>query len=76
MFSFFARVGRTGTLDLRASLDGEELAGLAPAVAEARKDLQRLAIHDVDSLVLAVGQIHVLLLRVFRERDVPHRAIP
>ena len=33
------------------------------------------AVHDVDALVLAVGEVHVLLLRVLRERDVPRRAV-
>ena len=59
----------------RDAVDGEELAGLAAAVAEAREDLQRLAQHDVDLLVLAVGEEQVLLLRILREGDVPDRAV-
>jgi len=56
-------------------MDGVELAGLAPAVAEAGQDLERLAQHDVDLLVRAIHQVHVLLLRVLRKGDVPRGAI-
>ena len=52
-------------------MDREEESGLPTAVAEARENLKRLTIHDVDLHVLAVGQIHVLLSGVPRERDVP-----
>jgi len=54
---------------------GEELARLTAAVAEARENLERLPIHHVDALVLAVGEEDVFLLRVAGERDVPHRAV-
>ena len=59
----------------RDAVHGEALARLPAAVAEARENLHRLAQHDVDLLVLAVGEEHVLLLRILRERDVPHRAV-
>ena len=59
----------------RDAVHGEELAGLAAAVAEARQDLQRVALDDVDLLVLAVGEVEILLLRILRERDVPDRAV-
>src|SRR6476469_7439368 len=42
----------------------EELARLAATIAEAREDLERLTIHDVHALVLAVREEQVLLLRV------------
>src|SRR4030095_7454715 len=48
----------------RNAVHREELARLAAAIAEARQDLQRLAIHHVDPLVLAVPQKEVLLLGV------------
>ena len=59
----------------RDAVDGEELPRLAAAVAEAGEDLQRLAIEHVDLLVLPVGEVEILLLRILRERDVPHRAV-
>src|SRR4029077_634991 len=51
-----------------------ELAGLAPAVAEVRDLLQRLAQYDAHLLVLAVGEKHEPLPGILRERDVPGRA--
>ena len=51
-------------------------ARLPPAVAEAGQDIQRLALGDADPLVAAVGEVEIFLLRVLRERDVPHRAAP
>src|SRR5688572_23076108 len=50
------------------------LSGLAAAVAEAREHLERVTQHHVDTLVLAVGDVHVFLLRVLRKRDIPDRA--
>src|SRR5262249_23716809 len=47
------------------AMDGEELAGLASAVAETGQNLHRRALDDVDLLVLPVGQVDVFLLRVF-----------
>src|SRR5690606_41854010 len=41
-----------------------ELAGISPAVAETRQDLERLALDDVDLHVLAVGKIDEPLFRV------------
>src|SRR5438105_2127610 len=40
----------------RNAVHGVELPGLTPAVAEARKNLERLAIHHVHLFVLAVGE--------------------
>src|SRR5437867_5621693 len=57
------------------AVHGEELPRLAAAVAEACQDLERLAVHDVHLLVSAVGEVDVLLLRIARERDVPHRSV-
>src|SRR5258706_2981139 len=51
-----------------------ELAGLAAAVAEIADLLERLAHDDPHLLVLAVGEKHEALLRIFREGDVPGRA--
>src|SRR5438132_4194854 len=59
----------------RDAVDRVELARLPAAVAEARELGQRLAIEDVDLLVGAVGEIEILLLRILRERDVPHRSV-
>src|SRR5688572_3701145 len=71
---------RLGRVDVAAgvgddAVHGEELPRLAPAVAELRQDLERLAVHHVDALVLPVGEVEVALLRVAREGDVPHRAV-
>src|SRR6185312_17247511 len=69
-----------GRIDVALRVDGdavdrEPLARLPAAVAEAGEDLHAGAIEDVDLLVLAVGQEQVLLLRILRERDVPHRSV-
>src|SRR5439155_20923917 len=56
----------------RDAVYGVELAGLAPAVAKACQDFQRSAIDDVHLLIGAVGKIEILLLRIFRESDIPH----
>src|SRR3990172_4641318 len=53
----------------------EKLPRLAPAVAEAGQDFERLPLNDIDPLVLAVRQVEVLLRRVAGERDVPHRPV-
>ena len=50
-----------------------ELPGLASTVAEAGQNLERLAVQNMNLVVLPVGDIHVLLLRILRERDVEHR---
>ena len=55
-------------------MHAEELAGLPPAVAEARQDFHRGALDDVHFLVHAVGKVDELLLWVFRKSDVPRRA--
>ena len=52
-----------------------ELARVAAALAEVVRHLQRLTVDDVDLLVAAVGHEDVLLLRVLREGDVPHRTV-
>src|SRR5262245_13638278 len=59
----------------RDAVDREELSRLTAAVSEARENLERLAVHHVDLLVLAVGDVDVLLLRVLREGDVPDGAV-
>src|SRR5204863_8724038 len=59
----------------RDAVRAEELHGLPPAVAEAREQLQRLPLDYVPLLIAARGEIQVLLLRVLRERDVPHRSV-
>src|SRR5262245_20108630 len=69
-----------GRVDVAFGIGGDavnpiELARLAPAVAEAGQDFHRLAQQDVDLLVAAVGDVEILLLRVFREGDVPHRPV-
>src|SRR5258706_15711566 len=56
---------RLGRVEVALRVGGDavhrvELARLTAAVAEAREDGQRRAIEDVDLLVGAVGQIHVL----------------
>ena len=51
------------------------LAGIVAALAEVGELLHRLAIEDAQLLVAAVGHVEVLLLRVARERGVPHRAV-
>src|SRR5215467_4394357 len=71
---------RLGRVDValgvrRDAVHGEPLAGLASAVAELGDDVQRLPVHHVDALVLAVGEEDVLLLRILREGDVPHRSV-
>ena len=57
------------------AVHGVELARLAAAFAEAGHDFERIALDDVDPVVHAVGQIHILLLRILGEGDVPHRAV-
>src|SRR5579862_1101561 len=69
-----------GDVDIPLRVDGnavgaEELAWLPPPVAETRQLVKRLALEDVYLLVAAVRQIKVLLLRVLRKGDVPHRPI-
>src|SRR5713101_8344726 len=72
----FVRLGR---VEVAFGIAGDavhavELAGLAPAVAEVRNLLQRLAQYDAHLLVLAVGEEHEPLLAILRERDIPGRA--
>ena len=57
------------------AVHGVEFAGLPAAFAEARQDFERFALQDVDLFVRAIGQIDVLLLRILREGDVPHRSV-
>jgi len=59
----------------RDAVHAVELAGLAPAVAEVGELFQRLAQHDADLCIAAVGEKDIGLLRVLRERDVPHRTL-
>ena len=47
------------------AVHGVELAGLPPAVAEACQDFERLAQDDINLFVGPIGQVDVLLLRVF-----------
>ena len=56
-------------------MDREEEPRLAPPVAEAREDFQVQPVHDVHLHVLPVGQVHVLLLGVAGEGDVPRRPV-
>lgn len=55
---------------------GVEFTRLPPAVAEAGHHFERFSVDDPDLLVGAVRQEDVLLLRIFRKRDVPNRAVP
>src|SRR5215208_4580789 len=48
----------------RDAVHREELTRLTTAIAEARDDLERGAIHHVHALVLAVGEEDIFLLRV------------
>src|SRR5256885_3937823 len=57
----------------RGAVHAVELAGLAPAVAEVRDLLQRLAKDDAHLLVLAVGEEDEALLGIFRKGDIPDR---
>src|ERR1700722_6248734 len=59
----------------RNAMHGVECAGLPSAVPEAGQHFERLAIENVNLLVRAVGEVDVLLLRVLRESNVPHRAV-
>jgi hypothetical protein len=52
-----------------------ELARLAPAMAEAGQDFQRIAQKDIYPLVRTVCKIDVLLLWIPRESNVSHRAV-
>src|SRR5687767_11399835 len=56
----------------RDAVDGEELAGLTAAAAERGEHVERLPVEDVDLHVGAIGDVQEALLRVARERDVPH----
>ena len=56
-------------------MDGVELAGLPPSIAEARQHLQGLAVEDVDALVRAVGHVQILLLWVPRNSDIECRSV-
>src|SRR5438093_4963458 len=67
---------RLGCVDVALRIGGDavhavELARLPPAFAKAREELERVAQDYVDLLVLAVGEIQVLLLRIAGEGDVP-----
>src|SRR5437588_2653010 len=57
------------------AVHGVELAGLPSAIAEARQLGHRRAIEHMDFLVGAIGEEEVLLLWIFREGDVPRRAV-
>src|SRR5690348_16108759 len=59
----------------RDAVRAEELSRLAPAVAEAREQLQRLPLDHVHLLVASVGEIQILLLRVLRDPEVPHGSV-
>src|SRR3984893_9324136 len=70
-----------GRIDVALGIDcdamhAEEFTRYAPAVAEAGQNVHRRAIHDVHFLVLAIGEIDVLLLRILGECDLPSRPGP
>ena len=67
----FAGVEITARIDGNGA-DGEKLTGQASAGAEAADFRERVALEHDDFLVVAVGDEHVALLRIVRERDVPH----
>src|SRR5262245_11229540 len=54
--------------------DGEEASWLPSAGAEGADLCQRVTPQDDDRLVVAVGDVEVLLLRIARQRDVPGRS--
>src|SRR5688572_30800675 len=55
-------------------MDAVKLPGLAAAVAERRQHFQGVAAQNADFLVHAVYLVDVRLLRIVRERHVPHRS--
>src|SRR6266542_5934075 len=57
----------------RDASDAVERAGMASAVAEASHRFERVAPQDEYLLVVAVRDEQVSLLRIVRERHVPHR---
>src|SRR5262245_53811555 len=71
----FVRLGRVDVAFGvgRDAVDPEELSRLTATVAETCEELQRLPVENIDLGVLAVGQVDESLLRILRERDVPHR---
>src|SRR5262245_13134904 len=74
-FVGFASIQVAARVDRHAA-DAVELSGIAAAAADRRAGrLQRAAVDDDDFLVVAVGDEQVALLRVVRERHVPHRAV-
>src|SRR4051812_48408589 len=54
--------------------DGQEASRLASALSNRADFVERGAIEDAHLLVLAVRDEQVALLRIVRERDVPHRS--
>src|SRR3954469_9241770 len=70
---------RFAGVEVPLRIDGDaadriERAGIAAAVAEAADGLERVAAQDEDLLIVAVGDVEIALLRIARQRDVPHRA--
>src|SRR6185503_15313616 len=59
----------------RDAADGEELSRVTSTAAERADRRERVALQDVDLLVVAVGDEHVALLGVIREREIPRRAM-
>src|SRR5262245_220449 len=55
--------------------DGEELSRVTAAASERADGRQRVALQDMDLLVVSIGDEHVSLLRVVREREIPRRAM-
>src|SRR5215831_2560672 len=49
--------------------------GLPSTIAEAVENFERLAVHDIDFHVLAVDDVHILLIFIARKRDIPHRTL-
>ena len=50
------------------------LSGASAAKTELRHDFERLTLDDINVFVGAVSHVDVALLRILREREVPHRA--
>src|SRR4051812_2471026 len=51
----------------RNTMDAVEFARLAAAFAETCEMFESGALDDMDAVVFAIGQVYVLLLRIFRE---------
>ena len=56
-------------------MHGEELAGIAAAVAEVGQDLERCPLDNKDFPVRAVGKIDKGLFRIRGERNIPYGTV-